>query len=341
MTRANRAPTLLLAVLTASALGAGGVLDQPLARAVRMPELAAANQTSAPLQAPAGLAASHPSPRQASEPAEAPAAAAAPATSQSPLAAAAPSGSAPAGAPTPDACPPEMALVHGLHCLAVEQVCLRWDDPDGQPQKRVCGKFQQPSTCLSRRQPMRFCIDRSEYIPQGESLPAKGMSWRQAELVCTSSGKRLCTETEWEFACEGEEGLPYPYGYERSPALCNQDRLLRDGKQHASADLREPPHATCASPFGVLDLVGNVDEWVKRPYGTPPHRSELRGGWWMTGRNRCRALTGHHDEKYAGPQTGFRCCRDTADQVAARQTGPGPGEPVAARIAASNAERAR
>ena len=213
-------------------------------------------------------------------------------------------------ASTVQACPNDMVRIEGSHCYYWEQVCLRWDDPDGQPAKRVCGEFQKPSVCKASRHPMLFCMDRDEYIAPGESVPAKAISWTQADMICASQGKRICTSLEWELACEGEEGLPYPYGYERSSALCNQDRLLRDGKFKASADLREAPHATCASPFGVRDMVGNVDEWVRMPGAKAPRRSELRGGWWMTGRNRCRANTSHHDEKYAGPQTGFRCCKD-------------------------------
>jgi sulfatase modifying factor 1 len=225
------------------------------------------------------------------------------------------------GALSTDSCPPEMQLVEGNHCYFWEQPCARWDDPDGQPSKRVCGEFQKPSTCKTGRHPMRFCIDRDEYIAPGESVPAKAVSYGQADMICASMSKRLCTSLEWEFACEGEEGLPYPYGYERAPALCNQDRLLRDGKNKASGDFREPPHATCSSPFGVHDMVGNVDEWVRQPWAKAPRRSELRGGWWMTGRNRCRANTSHHDEKYAGPQTGFRCCREAPVRTARRVAG--------------------
>jgi formylglycine-generating enzyme required for sulfatase activity len=157
---------------------------------------------------------------------------------------------------------------------------------------------------------MQFCVDRDEYVLPNEQLPAKAVSYTQADMICTSLGKRICTNVEWTFACEGEEGLPYPYGYERASALCNIDRLRTDGKYRASSDLRQPSHPTCASPFGVRDMVGNVDEWVRKPWATAPNRSELRGGWWMTGRNRCRANTSHHDERYAGPQTGFRCCKD-------------------------------
>lgn len=229
-------------------------------------------------------------------------------------------------------CPAGMQLVEGNHCYAWEQPCVRWDDPEGQPSKRVCGQFQKPSTCKTGRHPMRFCIDRDEYIAPGESVPAKAVSYGQADMICSSMSKRLCTSLEWEFACEGEEGLPYPYGYERAPALCNQDRLLRDGKNKASADFREPPHPTCSSPFGVHDMVGNVDEWVRQPWARAPRRSELRGGWWMTGRNRCRANTSHHDEKYAGPQTGFRCCQDAPGRTAEG------GSPAAGSLAQARAE---
>ena len=44
--------------------------------------------------------------------------------------------------------------------------------------------------------------------------------------ICQAQGKRLCTEREWNFACEGEEMRPYPYGWSREPK-CNQDRGTR------------------------------------------------------------------------------------------------------------------
>ena len=208
------------------------------------------------------------------------------------------------------ACPRGMVLVQGEHCYFNEQVCLRWNDPEGRPSRRVCAEFKEPTRCASRRHSMQFCMDQDEFVAAGETLPTVGVSWESAQAKCEELGKRLCTDLEWEFACEGEDGLPYPYGYERSPSLCNQDRVVRDGEKNARGDLREPPHPSCVSPFGIRDMVGNVDEWVTRPHEKPPHRSELRGGWWVTGRNRCRAATTSHDERYAGRQTGFRCCRD-------------------------------
>lgn len=228
-------------------------------------------------------------------------------------------------------CPDEMVYVQGSHCFYLEQDCARWEDPEGQPAQRVCAQFEKPSRCISARRNMRFCIDRDEFVARGEQLPAHYVSYWQADVVCGSLGKRLCTSMEWEFACEGEEGLPYPYGYERSAVLCNQDRMMQDGKNNANADMREAPHITCVSPFGVRDMVGNVDEWVRQPNAKPPRRSELRGGWWMTGRNRCRANTSRHDEKYAGIQTGFRCCKDAAPDREVRTARSTPTHSTPAR----------
>jgi formylglycine-generating enzyme required for sulfatase activity len=59
-------------------------------------------------------------------------------------------------------------------------------------------------------------------------------------------------------------------------------------------------------------MIGNVDEWVEREGVSAPHRSALRGGWWLPGRNRCRAATVHHPESYSAKQVGFRCCADAA-----------------------------
>ncbi len=50
------------------------------------------------------------------------------------------------------------------------------------------------------------------------------VSWYEAKSLCERSGKRLCTEEEWTFACEGEEATPYPYGYVRSDTKCVIDK---------------------------------------------------------------------------------------------------------------------
>jgi formylglycine-generating enzyme required for sulfatase activity len=90
------------------------------------------------------------------------------------------------------------------------------------------------------------------------------------------------------------------------------DKTDLGGPEDKLKDHRAPLSAfpDCVSPFGIHDMVGNVDEWVERENASPPFRSALRGGWWLPGRNRCRASTTHHPESYSGKQVGFRCCKD-------------------------------
>jgi formylglycine-generating enzyme required for sulfatase activity len=173
-----------------------------------------------------------------------------------------------------------------------------------------CAEFDPIQICLAPREHKRFCIDRDEYTAPGDDLPATHQSWKAAKQICESQGKRLCQETEWEFACEGEAMMPYPYGRVRDPNLCNfdqQDLYMPDGSLR---DMREPTGARprCESPFGVRNMVGNLDEWTVRETTYGPYRSALRGGWWMAARSRCRAATTAHNEIYEGPQTGVRCC---------------------------------
>lgn len=224
---------------------------------------------------------------------------------------------APVDTPEGEPCPQGMVLVDGDYCPVVRQTCKRWlEDPDKLPYAR-CAEYEATSECLAPREHRRFCIDVEEYTKRGERLPAVHVSWTTAKKICEADGKRLCLESEWQFACEGEELRPYPYGFVRDASVCNFDRTQLYTPTGALRDMRvandELP--ACKSPFGVHDMVGNVDEWTVHDDGfgrpvTQPHRSALRGGWWMAARNRCRAATTAHDEIYEGAQTGFRCCAD-------------------------------
>jgi formylglycine-generating enzyme required for sulfatase activity len=203
-----------------------------------------------------------------------------------------------------------MALVDGPYCTEVRQICAEWMDPPSTPLAR-CARFA-PSTCVGRRVHERFCIDRDEYVPPGEALPQGDVSWTQARATCEKRGRRLCMETEWELACEGEDMLPYPTGLERDGEACNFDRGNLLDAAGRLRDLRVPAAALerCASPYGVRAMVGNVDEWVWRDRTPGPQRSALKGGWWMAARERCRPATTAHGEDYRELQTGFRCCAD-------------------------------
>lgn len=159
---------------------------------------------------------------------------------------------------------------------------------------------------------MDFCVDVDEHASASE-LPDVHVTFDDASRTCSAEGKRLCRESEWTFACEGEAALPYPTGLVRpSFPLCNEDRMdLVDDKHHIR-DLRMPASdlTSCVSPFGVRNMTGNVDEWTARDLTWGPYKSALKGGWWLPGRNRCRPATVAHNEQYADFQVGFRCCAD-------------------------------
>jgi formylglycine-generating enzyme len=212
---------------------------------------------------------------------------------------------------TPGPCPSGMLLVDGDYCTEVHQECVEWMERPDNPLAR-CAKFA-PSVCTGERVHKRFCIDRDEYVQTGDDLPLSRVSWTQARGTCESEDKRLCRETEWELACEGEQMLPYPTGYVRDSEDCNYDRGdLVDTATGKLRDRREPPSKLdrCVSPFGVRSMSGNVDEWVWRDRTGGTWRSALKGGWWMAARERCRPATTFHDEHYKELQTGFRCCAE-------------------------------
>jgi hypothetical protein len=228
----------------------------------------------------------------------------------------APSASSPLAPPEPvaaGACPADMVLVDGDYCTNVEHDCKQWLDDDLLPYAR-CAEYTPPARCVGKRVRLRFCIDRREYTRPGEQLPQNYASFIEASKVCESLGKRVCNESEWNFACEGPEMLPYPYGWTRAP-VCNQDRTdlyERNPKKQVLKDWREPSGeaAACKSPFGVYDMTGNMDEPVLREAQryAYPFRNGLKGGWWMAGRNRCRPSTTAHDDHYRDIQVGIRCC---------------------------------
>jgi formylglycine-generating enzyme len=224
------------------------------------------------------------------------------------------------------ACSADMVDVDGDYCPYVEQQCLRWLDPET---KLRCAEFEKSvvERCAMKTQHKRFCIDRYEWPNKVGVLPAFMASFRDATFACESQGKRLCDDTEWTLACEGPERQPYPYGtgFARDDRACNIDKpyvwprpekifnLDTQDEELERLDQREPSgsRTSCVSPYGVHDMVGNVDEWVvNASQSGRPHLSGLKGGYWGPVRTRCRPMTTAHDESFKYYQIGFRCCGD-------------------------------
>jgi len=209
-----------------------------------------------------------------------------------------------------------MILIEGSYCPEPVQICRRWLDPPGPYQDYRCAEYASPATCRGAREPKRFCIDKEEYVSPPDrgttNLPLAHQSWTSAGEVCASSGRRLCLESEWQFACEGDEMRPYPYGFKRDATACNIDRMDLGRPNAGLKDLRAPitDYARCLSPFGVHDMSGNIEEWATLDHGVAPQRSSMKGAWWLPGKNTCRARTLGHGEVYAGAQVGVRCCMD-------------------------------
>jgi hypothetical protein len=202
--------------------------------------------------------------------------------------------------------------------------CTEWVE---HPEPRRCNAFDAARWAAIAdhlpTRPMHFCIDRYEYPDRVGEYPVVMVDWLEAQRHCTAQGKRLCTEDEWTFACEGTEARPYPTGFVRDARACNIDRPWRPVDFQVLASRTGPrvereldalfqgePAGTyrgCRSPFGAYDMTGNVDEWTVTTHAEGL-RSILKGGYWSVIHARCRTSTRVHNEWFYFYQIGFRCC---------------------------------
>ncbi len=115
--------------------------------------------------------------------------------------------------------------------------------------------------------------------PSGkENYPVSNVWWYAAVAYCdwlskvTGKSYRLPTEAEWEKAARGTNGRIYPWGDQA--ATCEYAVIMDDsgygcGKGFAAWPVGSKPKG--ASPYGVLDMAGNVEEWVSSVYKSYPY----------------------------------------------------------------------
>ena len=101
--------------------------------------------------------------------------------------------------------------------------------------------------------------------PGFEDHPVLEVSWAGARDYCAWANKRLPTEAKWEKAARGSEGRMYPWG-NQAP---DRTRAQFDGGWRETARVGGLPEG--ASPYGVLDMAGNVWEWVSSAYAPYPY----------------------------------------------------------------------
>lgn len=155
--------------------------------------------------------------------------------------------------------------------------------------------------------------------------PVTLVTWWGAEQYCNTLNRRLPTEAEWERAARGAQNYIYPWGFEFDATLA----MSSISETPATVPVTSYPAG--ASPYGMLNMAGNVEEWVQDWYRADYYAQQaanpspnpqgpisgtekvLRGGSWDTIPFFLRSV--HRRSLPPGQpttSTGFRCVAESS-----------------------------
>ena len=164
-----------------------------------------------------------------------------------------------------------------------------------------------------------------------ENHPIVGISWNDAKAYCDWLSReknltfKLPTEAQWEKAARGADGRKYPWGNnEPDGTLANFD--MKNGK---ISPVDSYPDG--ASPYGLLDMAGNVWEWCNDWYGDDYYKNSpkdnptgtksgalrvIRGGSWGSDARYLRCAVRYLDRPSVRYNyLGFRLCQDNQETL--------------------------